>query len=392
MSTLAIFGGPKSIPDKTLTYWPAPGRRHVDAIASVIRSGKFHRVNHPSVLEFEEELERHAAASARATGSGTAAIQIALQAMTDETDTVVVPAYNWPGAVGPIATLGRSVRFVDVDPKTACVSADELSRLAPHETLVITHLFGNWPSSAEGNAGVAPNILHDCAQAFGAVADLGRRGSHIIVSGNGAKHLAAGELGAVIGPSRIIDEVERVSLASSSRNGERVFAPSTLGFNFRPNVFSAAIATQRVREFGEDLQRRRENAGYLLRRLSELDMFVPLVDVDSHEKNSYLDLSFRFRPEARSDGRLRDLLVEALIAEGVPASVWLREPVWKYMPHVQNEDLSLFPETNLILKEQFHITEIGTPNGLREMSMIADAFEKVMEGLPQIIARRSKDA
>ncbi|MFK3672020.1 DegT/DnrJ/EryC1/StrS family aminotransferase [Leifsonia aquatica] len=392
MSELAILGGPKVIPDGALTYWPAPGARHVDAIARAVHSGKFHRVNHPSVLEFEAELETHAGASARATGSGTAAVQIALQAMTEPTDTVVVPAYNWPGAVGPIAALGRSIRFVDVDPKTACVSDEEVSRLGPHETLVVTHLFGNWPSGADAPDAVAPNVLHDCAQAFGAVASLGRRGAHVIVSGNGAKHLAAGELGALVGPRRIVDAVDRVSLTSSSRNGERMFSPNTLGFNFRPNVFSAAIAAQRVREFNEDIQVRRGNASYLLGRLSECDLIEPLVDVDSHDKNSYLDLAFRFHPAGSSDGRLRDLFVEALIAEGVPASVWLREPVWKYMPHVRDDDLSSFPETKRILAEQFHITEVGSPNGLREMSLIADAFEKVVGALPRLLAQRNVHA
>ncbi|OWK24527.1 hypothetical protein AJ87_21605 [Rhizobium yanglingense] len=107
-------------------------------------------------------------------------------------------------------------------------------------------------------------MIDDVCQSIGATKAI-VNGAHIdadalALSGNGAKHLGAGELGFVITEdSNLIAHVDRLSLTSSSRNGERIFSPYSQGYNYRPNVFSSSIANLRVEKLDAQLQIRRKN-------------------------------------------------------------------------------------------------------------------------------------
>lgn len=386
---LALFGGEAQIDKSSIVKWPAPSAVHEEAVIAAVRSGKFHRVNHPIVLEFEASLAGYAGVASRATGSGSSALQIATDFYTDPGDEILVPALNWPGAVGHAAALGRRLRFADVDLQSGCLA----SHVGPGENgagvamIVPTHLFGNWAPYADATSETVVPVLHDCAQAVGAIPHLPKGDQTCAaVSGNGAKHLAAGELGAVCTTNLgLIDHVDEVSLSSSDRNGQRVFAPSSLGFNFRPNVFSAAVAVRRLEVVEEDLVRRRRNAAALWRRLRNLPGLHGLFRED--ERNSFLVLAMRFVPSEvglPSVAIVRDRLVQLLEAEGAPVGVWMRSPVWEYLPHVADERLEEFPNTATILAQEIHVTEIAAPNGLEEMASIARAFEKVWDNMPYL--------
>lgn len=257
----------------------------------------------------------------------------------------------------------------------------------------ITHLFGNSAPRAKLRSFARSKniaIVDDCAQAANVPNYLKNylnlESDAYVLSGNGAKHLASGELGLLSTNSlELIEHVDNVSLSSSSRNGERIFSPSSLGYNYRPNVFSASIALDRLNEIDEQIRIRRENVNYLVNKLEKLHLGIKRLFGKNFEDSSFCSLPMRLDFKALNlpaTAEVRNKIVELLAAEHVPISVWLTRPVWEYNPAWKNKyDLNDFPNTKAILDSMFCISEIAPPNGITELQTVVQAFEKVWDAL-----------
>jgi dTDP-4-amino-4,6-dideoxygalactose transaminase len=337
----------------------------------------------------------------RAVSSCTAAIHITLDYFKQCGSSVITSAVNWPGAVGPIHFVGLKPHFVDISPVDGCIDEEHALDALSDETagILVTHLFGN--------AAVLPNlrtsarslgaaaIVDDCAQAVSAVNEWDSthdlQSDAILLSGNGAKHLGAGELGLICTRQEsLIEHVEAVSLASSSRRGDRIFSPMTYGYNYRPNAFSAAIALTRVEELDEQIRSRRRNASTLWRRLSSLPGLHPLFERDQG-LNSFCSFPLRVEPEALglpARPEVRDFIVQLISSEGVPVGVWLRKPVWEYLPFWDGRwSRRDFPNSARLLDTMLHLPEVAPPNDASTMALYADSFEKVWDALPHLTDR-----
>ncbi|MBB4232586.1 DegT/DnrJ/EryC1/StrS family aminotransferase [Rhizobium mongolense] len=392
---LAIFGGEPVVPQGRITPWPAAEKKHLDALRGVVDGGRYHRVNHPIVSELEQNLASWTGKwQVRAVGSGTAAIHIELDYVKKRGERVVTAALNWPGAVGPIAISGLKPVFVDVDMNLAGIDQGAATeKFGPDVAAVlITHLFGNNvlvpdARSAARAQGIA--VIDDVCQSIGAAKAI-VNGAHVdadalALSGNGAKHLGAGELGFVItDDSNLIAHVDSVSLTSSSRNGERIFSPYSQGYNYRPNVFSSSIAKLRVEMLDTQLQIRRDNGRILWEMIRELAGIFPLFN-PSDCNQSMLNFPLRIEPEALGFGpgpAARDFVVKSLQAEGVPIWVWLTKPVFEYLPDIRDDWRAAdFPNTAQLLDTMFYVSEIAPPNDAEVMKLYAEAFHKVWKAL-----------
>nr|WP_245510057.1 DegT/DnrJ/EryC1/StrS family aminotransferase [Rhizobium leguminosarum] len=352
---LAIFGGKPVIPLGRVIPWPAAEKKHLDALRGVVDSGKYHRVNHPIVSDLEQNLARWIGKwQVRAVGSGTAAIHIELDYFKERGEQVVTAALNWPGAVGPIKINGLEPVFVDVDMSVAGIDQQAAAeRFNPNVAAVlITHLFGNnvlvpdgrHAARAQGIA-VIDDICQSIAAAKAIVGGSNLDADALALSGNGAKHLGAGELGFVITEDDdLIAHVDRVSLSSSSRSGARIFSPLSQGYNYRPNVFSSSIAKLRVTEMDAQLEIRRDNSNLLWEMISDLAGILPLFD-PSDRDHSMLNFPLRIEPEVLGfppGPAARDFVVKSLQAEGVPICVWLTKPVFEYLPEIRNKERRRF--------------------------------------------------
>ncbi|WP_343714828.1 DegT/DnrJ/EryC1/StrS family aminotransferase [Inquilinus sp.] len=404
---LAAFGGQRAVPEDLVVSWPASHSGHLAALNRVIRSGKYHRVNHPVVTALEQDFAAWTGHwTVRAVSTGTAAIHVALdyareQGARQQATKVIAAALNWPGAIGPIAFAGLEPVFVDVSLADAAIDQAAAARALSGDTaaVLITHLFGNPIPAPELRAAVratgrvrlvddsAQSIAVTCSRDGGAPLDS----DALALSGNGAKHLGAGELGLLCtADPGLIEHVDRVSLTSSARNGERVFSPMTAGYNYRPNVFSASVALSRLPELDEQLAQRRQNAAVLTDRLAGL---LPLYDI-GRPRNSFLNVPLRIDPARLGlppGPAARDLIVELLQAEGVPVWVWLRKPVWEHLPFWRDRwSLADFPNTRTLLDTMFYLSEVAPPNDDTAMHAYADAFEKVWSALPELRAEAAR--
>ncbi len=402
---LAAFGGTPAVRKDSVTAWPAASDLHLEALETVIKSGRFHRVNHPIVAELEERLAKWTNYwQFRAVATGTSAIHIALDCYKSGGRSVVTSALNWPGALGPIHFAGLQPIFVDVTLEDATLDPVMAGQYLSQDcaSVLITHVFGNAAKLPAFRREVrrfgSVALVDDCAQAIGAVVSQ-RSGEPldsdaIAISANGAKHLGAGELGLVCSRhADLIDHVDRVSLTSSSRNGERVFSPMTQGYNYRPNVFSSAVALSRMNTLDFQLAERRRNAAYVWSVLSSLPGLHPLFDA-ANPDNSFLSLPLRIDCEVLdmpASPATRDFILDLLKAEGVPVCVWLTKPAFEYLPYWRNKwSIEDFPNTKLILDTMFYISEIAPPNDISVMRHYVDAFHKVWEALPSLRSQMTK--
>ncbi|NKN09595.1 DegT/DnrJ/EryC1/StrS family aminotransferase [Rhizobium laguerreae] len=392
---LAVFGGKAVVPHGRVTAWPAAEDKHVEALRGVVDSGKYHRVNHPIVEDLEQSLASWAGKwQVRAVGSGTAAIHIGLDYFKERGEQVVTAALNWPGAVGPIKMSGLKPVFVDVDMNFAAIDQQAAAERFNSNVaaVLVTHLFGNNVAISGGRTearaqGIA--VIDDICQSIGAakaIADGVHVDSDVLaLSGNGAKHLGAGELGFVMTEDAdLIEHVDRVSLSSSSRSGARIFSPSSQGYNYRPNVFSSSIAKLRLTEMDRQLQVRRDNSKNLWDMLAGLVGLFPVFNPSDFD-HSVLNFPVRVEPETLGFApgpAARDFIVKALRAEGVPVCVWLTKPVFEYLPDIRdNWKAADFPNTVKLLDTMFYVSEIAPPNDSELMKLYAEAFHKVWNAL-----------
>ena len=120
------------------------GNQGVREVDCVLRSGKLREGSVGKRLE-TAFAEHTGAPHAVALDSGTAALQLALQAHgVTSGDEVVIPSLCLPPVAAAVVSSGAQPVFADVDPYTYTIAPEEVSRVITERTraVVAVHLFG----------------------------------------------------------------------------------------------------------------------------------------------------------------------------------------------------------------------------------------------------------
>ncbi len=256
----------------------------IQAVTETLKSGNL--VHGEKGLRFEEALTAFLhAIPALVVSSGTAALHLAaLAAKLGPGDIVLVPAFSFPATANAMALTGATVRFVDVEPDTYCVSAESIaaavSRLTDRErvrikAIVPVHEFGypapmeNILTMARGNGWI---VIEDAACALGAHAGsdpAGTLGDMGCFSFHPRKTLTTGEGGAFV--SRHADLIERVKLLRNHgirRDPQQVDFVEP-GLNYRLTDMQSALGLSQLERLPEWLDRRKELAASYIEKLSD---------------------------------------------------------------------------------------------------------------------------
>jgi len=135
--------------------------------------------------------------------SGRAALITAISALNLEPGACIgVPLYCCPVVFKTIKAAGCTARFIDVDPDTYCMSADDLLEKISHiDAVIVAHMFGHvcdMPRILEAAQGKP--IIEDCAQSIGSTLNgqmTGAFGDIAVFSFRSGKYLSVGEGGAL---------------------------------------------------------------------------------------------------------------------------------------------------------------------------------------------------
>lgn len=216
--------------------------------------------------------------------SGTASLYIALKALgIGPGDEVIVPGYTFVASYSAIIFAGAIPVLAEIDDTLTLDPEDVKERITGNTRAIMSvHMLGN-PCDLDKLREIADThrlyLVEDCCQAAGAsykgkkVGSIGELGAFSL---NFFKTITAGDGGLVVTDN---DELYWKAFAmhdqghSPNRTGAQIGRRSILGFNFRINELTGAVALAQLRKIDTIVSTLRRKKAMLKERLSRLDGF-----------------------------------------------------------------------------------------------------------------------
>jgi dTDP-4-amino-4,6-dideoxygalactose transaminase len=293
------------------------------SLLGVLQSGQF--ILGPQAGALEREVAAYCGVEhGVAVANGTDAIHLALRALgIGPGDEVIAPAFTFIGTTEPIAYVGATPVFVDVDPATFNIDPACVERaITPRTKAVIAvHLFGQCADLERLQAicagrGIA--LVEDCAQSIGAdwkgrrCGSWGAMGSFSFYP---SKNLGAyGDAGMVVtGDARLAEEL-RVLRNHGSRAR---YHHHVIGYNCRLDEMQAAILRVKLKHLDQLNALRVEKARGYARRLAGSGLILP----GEHGKGTHVYHQYTVRSAKR------DAAKAALDAAGIGSMIYYPIPL-----------------------------------------------------------------
>jgi dTDP-4-amino-4,6-dideoxygalactose transaminase len=359
MSELAILGGPKT---RTEAYpdWPVWDDRDLQAVAEVVRSGRWGGYPYPGPKTAElakKFAELQGGGYAVPMINGTVTMEVALRAAgIGWGDEVIVPAYTFQATASAPMSAGAIPVIVDIDPNTYCLDPKAAAKAITSKTKAIipVHL-GHQMVDMDAIMELAEKhnliVIEDCAHAHGAkwrgsgAGTIGHFGSFSLQS---SKTLTSGEGGILL-----CRTPESAALAASVIDCGRPHALgggpedanglALQGGNFRLSELQAALALVGIERFPAQARQREEMAAYMDEALSEVKGVRVLKRDTRHTTRSFYRYIFAIDP--KEFGVEHDVLCGALDAEGVDC--------WVGYEAMHNYELFQPQKSNLAVPKAF---------------------------------------
>ncbi|MEA2747688.1 MAG: hypothetical protein QOI41_1831 [Myxococcales bacterium] len=437
---LAIFGGTPTLGRSRHRRWPDLGEDERSAVARVIARGVLSGPRAPESMAFEDEFARFASAKhALLTHSGTSALHLALAASGLRAgDHVLVPAYSFVATPLAVLHAGGIPIFVDVEETTGLLDIDAARAALTSRTRAIMPVHVHGCAADMGSVSKLAKehgllVVEDAAQAHGAtwngqaVGALGSAGGFSLQS---SKNLGVGEGGVLVTNDDAVadaaDALRNFGQTQEPREGGRRMstdlerpldtgrAPPSgrVGWMYRGNEVSAAIARAALAHLPERTERCQDNADRLARALSDLPgvspPYVPRGSTSVHHK-------FRVRLDPQRAGvaasarALRDATMRALQAEGLEVVLWQTQPLpahpvfrareglgggWPWSNDRETTydtlyDPARFPRTQQLLDGSVVLFSQSCPLIAQDASTVdayADAFRRVWAHREQLVS------
>jgi dTDP-4-amino-4,6-dideoxygalactose transaminase len=341
MGKLAIRGG-TPVRTRPFSGWPHWDSAEEEALLAVLRSGKWWRFafgqgvdlaepeagERAEAVAFQEEFARaHDCAYGIAAANGTATLEIGLRAMDwDIGDEVIVPAYTYVASSTAVLQNNMVPVFVDVDPRTYNIDPARVEEAVTDRTraIMVVH-FGGQIADMDALGEIARRrglvIIEDAAHAHGC-AWKGRKAGSLGAWGSfsfqASKNMTSGEGGIITTNDRGLATQCDSLLWSGRKVGRPWYEFHRLGWNYRITEFQAAILRVQLRRLDAQVEHRDRMGTLLADELSKIEGIRPCRRDPRVTRHGY-HIFMLGLDEARL-GVKRDAFLEALAAEGVPAS------------------------------------------------------------------------
>jgi dTDP-4-amino-4,6-dideoxygalactose transaminase len=350
MSRLAIHGG-HPVRTTPFVQWPVLDQAQEDALVQVYRSGKWWRFAFGQGVEFTEPTDgqqgqvalfqkefahHHGCRYGIAAANGTGSLEMGIRAMHLEIgDEIIVPAYTYVASATCVLQNNLVPVFVDVDPDSYQIDPARIEEaITPRTRAILVVHFSGHPVDLDAVMAIAQNhglaIIEDAAQAHGSQwrhKPIGSFGVFSSFSFQASKNMTAGEGGILCSNDQTL-AVESDSLLWAGRKvGRPWYEFHRLGWNYRMTEFQAAILRVQLRSLAQQVQTRMANARYLSSLLVKIPGILPLATdsrTTAHSHHLYI-----LRYDEAAIGLPRNRFIEALVAEGVPASAGYAFPLYR---------------------------------------------------------------
>lgn len=339
MAELAMLGG-RPVREKPFPRWPETGEKEKEALHLVLQGGNWGGYPSPNTnarLFSERFAALHGARYGIAAANGTVTLEIALKAGgLRPGDEVIVPAYTWIGTAAAVLFSQGIPVFVDSDPANYCMDPEAFhAAVTPRTRAVIPVHLGMQVADMDAILAIARRhdliVIEDCAHAHGAqwdgrgVGSLGTFGSFSLQT---SKLLTAGEGGMILTSGEEYEE-RCQTLINCGRPGVRDrYRYRSIGHNYRMTEFQAALLLAQLERLPEQTERRLANARRLAAGLEGVEGIAPLSWDARITRPAIYHFLLRYDSSAFS-GVHRDVFIEALRAEGIPAEGPFYEPLYR---------------------------------------------------------------
>jgi dTDP-4-amino-4,6-dideoxygalactose transaminase len=347
--TLAILGGSPVVPPGLKVRWPLVTEEDKRAVARVLDEGPLWALTTEHGL-FAPEMEGLQREFAQLVGvrhclacnGGTAALHMALAAAGVEAgDEVITSAFSFLATPAAILHQSAIPIFADIEPGTFNIDpADIERRITRHTRAIIpVHIHGV-PADMDAINALARRhhliVIEDACQAPGARYRGRRTGTLAAMAAfslNGTKNLAAGEGGLFVTDDQTLrDRANMVRMIGETlppTDGTMRYQ-HLVAWNYRTQEMTSAFARSQLRRLEAVNLSARANGEALTQRLATIPG-IEAQHVPPDCESVYHKYRVRLRPEDLDlplRGRVfRDLVRQALEAEGVDAVYWLEEPL-----------------------------------------------------------------
>jgi perosamine synthetase len=358
-SRLAVSGGKPTVDAARHVRWPVLTAADKAAVMGVLERGVLSGPFAPEVRGLEREFATYIGTKfGLATNSGTAALHVAVVAAgVGPGDEVITPAFSFVATAMAILHHNAIPVFVDIEQETFGLDPSKIEAAITPRTKAImpVHIHG-MPCRIEAIAAIAKKhrlvLIEDAAQAHGASYNGRRVGTFGAIAGfslQSSKNLASGEGGLTVtddeqlylkaSRARMFGEDVTLEDEKSYRldrplDGNRAYDSKDIGWMYRTNEMSAALARSQLSRLEAMNEQARRNAAALSAQLHKLPgVTPPVVPIGCvpvwHKYRVKLDAS-KAGLQASADAspkRVRDAVLRALQAEGVDAVLWQTQPV-----------------------------------------------------------------
>ncbi len=279
--------------------------------------------------EFEKEFSKFMGTKyALTTNSGSSANLLAISSLTSHKlserqlkkgDEVITVAAGFPTTVNPIVQNGLVPVFVDVELETYNIDAKKIEEAISEKTkaIIVAHTLGN-PFNLDKIQQIAKKynlwLIEDNCDALGATYNgqkTGTFGDIATFSFYPAHHITMGEGGALItnnsqlyhiimsyrdwgrdcwckpGVDNTCKNRFNMQLGNLPFGYDHKYTYSHLGYNLKITDFQAAIGLSQLKKLPQFLEKRKENANYLLQKLDDLKDYLILPKTAKNAQSSW---------------------------------------------------------------------------------------------------------
>jgi perosamine synthetase len=272
---------------------------------------------------FEEAFAEHCGRRyAISLPSCTSALHLTLLALgIGPGDEVIVPDATWIASAAPIAYVGATPVFVDIDPATWCMSIEAFSTAITPLTkaAIVVDLYGAMPDWDRLTAVAKDNgvvLIEDAAQAVGSTwqnRPAGSFGTFSAFSFHGSKTMTTGEGGMlVLDDENLLDRLLRLR-DHGRAPGDTMFNNEEVGWKYKMSALQAALGLAQLERLDELVEGKRRLFGLYAERLSHWKGGHLTPDVTGL-RNSYWMTTFIMKSEPQL---MKEKVIPRLKSEGI---------------------------------------------------------------------------
>lgn len=339
----------------------------------------------PFVRKFEEQMaarvgRRHAIAVA----NGTAALQVAVEALQLEPGSeVILPAFTIISCALAIVRAGLKPVVVDADPRTWNMDVGQIESKITSRTkaIMVVQIYG-LPTDMNPVIQLAKKhnlkIIEDCAEEIGQTCGgkpCGSFGDISIMSFYPNKHVTTGEGGMVFADDNQLGERSRW-LRNLCFDADRRFIHEELGYNFRMTNLQAALGLAQLERLDDHIARKRAIGAEYQKRLKDVAGIELPVAKTGYAENIYWVFGILLKDSVKCDALD---MIRRLGKEGIGS----RSFFWPIHQQPCLKKLGLFASESCPVAERLAARGFYIPSGpdLSE-SQIETVVETLKRNLP----------